>query len=151
MRIEVIIKDEHYWRRARRNWLVAGVIVLGLAGANGWRAYDRWCWAASWENNLQSRTDRPPEMDARFRRVGREARVDAGMRLVGVLLSCVGAVFCIRHSCRLTGRILQAQGRCVRCRYDLRGLSEPRCPECGTPFDRPLAPGEPQGTPPAEG
>ncbi len=26
-------------------------------------------------------------------------------------------------------------GRCVRCDYDLRGLPEPRCPECGTPFD----------------
>ena len=26
-------------------------------------------------------------------------------------------------------------GMCRRCEYDLRGLSEPRCPECGTPFD----------------
>ena len=25
-------------------------------------------------------------------------------------------------------------GVCVRCGYDLRGLPEPRCPECGTPF-----------------
>lgn len=25
-------------------------------------------------------------------------------------------------------------GICVRCGYDLRGLPEPRCPECGTPF-----------------
>ena len=24
---------------------------------------------------------------------------------------------------------------CVHCDYDLRGLPEPRCPECGTPFD----------------
>jgi hypothetical protein len=25
-------------------------------------------------------------------------------------------------------------GHCVRCGYDLRGLADPRCPECGTPF-----------------
>lgn len=24
---------------------------------------------------------------------------------------------------------------CLRCGYDLRGQAEPRCPECGTPFD----------------
>ncbi len=24
---------------------------------------------------------------------------------------------------------------CPRCGYDLRGLPEPRCPECGEPFD----------------
>jgi hypothetical protein len=27
-------------------------------------------------------------------------------------------------------------GTCRRCGYDLRGLPEPRCPECGTSFDR---------------
>lgn len=25
---------------------------------------------------------------------------------------------------------------CVKCGYELRALTEPRCPECGTPFDR---------------
>ena len=24
---------------------------------------------------------------------------------------------------------------CAKCRYDLNGLREPICPECGTPFD----------------
>ncbi len=27
-------------------------------------------------------------------------------------------------------------GRCAKCGYDLRGTIEPRCPECGTPFER---------------
>lgn len=27
---------------------------------------------------------------------------------------------------------------CLRCGYDCRGQREPRCPECGTPFDRKL-------------
>jgi hypothetical protein len=26
-------------------------------------------------------------------------------------------------------------GHCAKCGYNLRGLPEPRCPECGTPFD----------------
>ena len=28
------------------------------------------------------------------------------------------------------------RGHCQRCGYDLRGLPEPRCPECGTTFER---------------
>ena len=27
------------------------------------------------------------------------------------------------------------RGVCLQCEYDLRGLTEPRCPECGTPFE----------------
>lgn len=30
------------------------------------------------------------------------------------------------------------RGVCLRCEYDLRGLTEPRCPECGTPFEHVL-------------
>ncbi len=26
--------------------------------------------------------------------------------------------------------------RCVKCGYDLWGLTEPRCPECGMPFPK---------------
>ncbi len=36
---------------------------------------------------------------------------------------------------RREGRKLRRlQGRCEQCGYDLQGLPEPRCPECGTPF-----------------
>lgn len=35
---------------------------------------------------------------------------------------------------------LREPGRCERCGYLLRGLPEPRCPECGEPFD-PLSAG----------
>jgi hypothetical protein len=39
-------------------------------------------------------------------------------------------------ACRRMERQLQDPlwPRCVRCGYSLRGLTEPRCPECGTPF-----------------
>ncbi len=30
---------------------------------------------------------------------------------------------------------LQDRGLCVKCRYILTGLIEPRCPECGQPFE----------------
>ncbi len=30
---------------------------------------------------------------------------------------------------------------CLKCGYDLRGQTEPRCPECGTPFDAELIDG----------
>lgn len=31
-------------------------------------------------------------------------------------------------------------GICLKCGYDLRGLDQPRCPECGTPFRIPQSP-----------
>jgi len=47
----------------------------------------------------------------------------------------------------VVGRVLQSwqvrrlkrrltNGLCVNCGYDLRGLTLPRCPECGAPFDQ---------------
>lgn len=38
----------------------------------------------------------------------------------------------------LRRRRLRRAGRCESCGYTLRGLPEPRCPECRTPFDREL-------------
>ncbi len=35
-------------------------------------------------------------------------------------------------------RRIRQRGRCRQCGYNLRGLTEPRCPECGTPFDSSL-------------
>lgn len=32
-------------------------------------------------------------------------------------------------------RIRRLEGKCARCAYSLRGLTEPRCPECGNPFN----------------
>jgi hypothetical protein len=36
---------------------------------------------------------------------------------------------------RLKPVVRRLEGKCVRCGYMLRGLREPRCPECGTPFN----------------
>lgn len=45
-----------------------------------------------------------------------------------------------RPALRLLRRRLNELGRpvCAQCGYDLRGQTEPRCPECGRPFDRGL-------------
>lgn len=43
-----------------------------------------------------------------------------------VVALTLGLVFVPRH---------RAAGRCHECGYSLHGLAEPRCPECGTPFD----------------
>jgi hypothetical protein len=51
------------------------------------------------------------------------------------LFACYPTVGLIRGPVRRYGR--RQRGRCVRCSYDLRGLREPRCPECGTPFELP--------------
>lgn len=37
---------------------------------------------------------------------------------------------------RLTVRRRRRDGLCMSCGYDLRKLIDPRCPECGVPFDR---------------
>lgn len=49
-----------------------------------------------------------------------------------------------RHRCqRFLRQQLIASGIpiCLKCGYDLRGQTEPRCPECGTPFDAELIDG----------
>ncbi len=49
-----------------------------------------------------------------------------------------------RHRCqRFLRQKLVASGIpiCLKCGYDLRGQTEPRCPECGTPFDAELIDG----------
>ncbi len=57
-------------------------------------------------------------------------------------------ILIMRHRVRLFLRqelVAQGLAICVECGYDLRGQVEPRCPECGTPFDPRLL----QSTPPS--
>jgi hypothetical protein len=53
------------------------------------------------------------------------------------ILPTVEVAFGIRRLHRRRKR--RKIGRCAKCHYDLRGLPEPRCPECGTPFDETAA------------
>lgn len=47
----------------------------------------------------------------------------------------IGVWWLLRYSPRRIERIRRTRGLCAKCGYSLRGLLEPRCPECGTPFD----------------
>jgi len=44
----------------------------------------------------------------------------------------VGILLCPRLRSALRSRRRKAVGLCLKCGYDLRGQTEPRCPECGT-------------------
>ena len=60
--------------------------------------------------------------------------------LTGLLVS-VGLVWLGRRDIqRFLRKQLLERGVpiCLRCGYDLRGQTEPRCPECGTPFEEAL-------------
>ena len=60
--------------------------------------------------------------------VGGLSGSDLLVLLVGSPLAPLGAWLLYRNR-------KQVAGRCRSCGYNLHGLPEPRCPECGTPFD----------------
>lgn len=60
-------------------------------------------------------------------------------------VSCAGLTEAARAARKYTAhRARRNVGRCPTCRYDLRGLPEPRCPECGAFLD-------PDTVPPIQG
>ena len=52
-----------------------------------------------------------------------------------ILGAGVGTIHCAVRRRRVV-RWCRRRGRCPACGYDLRGTREPRCPECGSRFDR---------------
>jgi len=69
-------------------------------------------------------------------------RADAVFLVIVVPLSIIG---CYRGP---ASRAFKRPGICCKCGYPLSALTEPRCPECGTPFDPKLLGGRlspPQG------
>ena len=52
--------------------------------------------------------------------------------VISVLVFCATLQARFVYYKRMSREVL---GRCASCGYDLRGLTDPRCPECGTLFD----------------
>jgi len=68
-----------------------------------------------------------------FDAMERDFAVSLGLFMLCCATGCVGIG-------RLAGMIPRKtaadDARCAQCGYLLKGLESPRCPECGTPFDR---------------
>ena len=55
---------------------------------------------------------------------------------IACILGVVGSGLLCRYVAQVRHeRVLRRTGRCSNCGYSLRGLTIPRCPECGLPFD----------------
>ena len=55
--------------------------------------------------------------------------------MAGLFALGPGSVCCARLYRKWRTARRRRAGLCVTCAYDLRGLTSPRCPECGSPFD----------------
>ncbi len=64
---------------------------------------------------------------------------------VGVFLICVRALSRRTHLKLRQALVERGVGICIPCGYDLRGQTEPRCPECGASFDSALLSHGPEG------
>ncbi len=63
-------------------------------------------------------------------------RHDGLSRLLWHLMGWTAVVLVMLYAAHRLGPVIRRlEGKCVRCGYMLRGLPEPRCPECGTPFN----------------
>lgn len=69
---------------------------------------------------------------ARLVRGGRVDLVTAPIAIAACAISTVILFIVTRSYVRFKRR---KPGQCLKCHYNLVNLPEPRCPECGTPFD----------------
>lgn len=120
----------------------ATLSLLICAGAAGWRGL-RWyealilgafggaCFDVWWP-------DRRDYIGMRF----------GGPGLADYLLTYFGFIAAVATACAIIAesawmlrrRFPRPRDRCKTCDYRLIGLTTPRCPECGTPFDSPAIP-----------
>ena len=123
--------------RGRRRLVIAWCFaVFGLFGTAAWAASMSWSWAfwllctyavLSW---LWVATE-----SAAVQRTMGEGWIVCGMYFFSAFVpgaNAIIAVSMLQESSAVVeiDRRMQKQ-QCVRCRYDLRGISGPNCPECG--------------------
>ena len=139
MSIQPKPRDAAFWRRARCMWLFAACFCVVMALSTALHAYAEWDVADAMERRWI--TSRPPEDVAPlFRALVYRQRRDAYINYAVAVGWLVPAGLCLRAARRASARrltALQAEGICIHCGYDLRGLTENRCPECGRPFGPP--------------
>ena len=85
-----------------------------------------------WSGYTNLNTEWKPDLDVEAGEVRLSVPLWMPTVVFGLLLaSCRPLLF---HRRRKRKKL----GLCVKCGYNLKGLSEPRCPECNTPFDERL-------------
>ncbi len=136
-------RNVRYWRRRRAIWLCGVILCLGSVTVSaewGWLA----CETARYVDN------RAPEPSGYYRTAtgdlrGQSARTRLLWRTLayfaGSVVSAAGLVACFRGIRAAEFGLRRLGPYCRKCSYLLRGLTEPRCPECGTPFEPPRAEG----------
>ena len=81
-------------------------------------------------------------------KVARRARASERLEQLGITVGIpkaatvqialgVVALIALVEPDAVAARLRRRRGRCPRCGYSLRGLTEPRCPECGRPVTLP--------------
>jgi len=140
-------RDIRYWRQRRRLAIamtVAGIVLAcgqSWLGVSAWRRANRALAMARTLASLPAVASLPQAGSSGGGRLVLPAAAAASHRRdaywhaafgAGWLGLAVAWLFIARRA----GRQLRRSGRCcLKCGYDLRGLPEPRCPECGMPFN----------------
>ena len=87
-----------------------------------------------WEQRLRDKQETAPFDPSRWASfsptAGKPGKTGWIIHIPLLAISCVLAAYPIANA-PLRRYRRRKHGRCVRCGYDLRGLTEPRCPECG--------------------
>ena len=83
-----------------------------------------------------------PAVQQRLARTGRSYIYSSYYVFGAVSLACfAGSLLSLWLRQRAKRQLWRAEGKCEKCGYLLRGLTEPRCPECGTGFELPAGDG----------
>ena len=75
----------------------------------------------------------PHEIEVALRPVQRGLPLAAQERMASQVEVFTAAGFLAKR--RHVESLRRKLGLCIKCRYDLKGLTEPRCPECSTQFE----------------
>jgi hypothetical protein len=127
---------DRFWRQARRGPLWSLFMLLAFTTAFSIGAAKRLWDKFRLDERIhqtgmatQPGLARPLELEARNR------HFESTLYLAGAAVTACLSFYAYRRFVRLRRDFRLAVGRCIRCGYTLDGLGEPRCPECGAPFN----------------
>ena len=134
-----------FWRVARREpvwspdhvefWKRRRVMVIAAAGFLLVLGLVHFGVAAVTLRRLPAVPAGAPTLTEYWKNVRRDWQVEAASFMVVGVVCLLGTIAFVVDAYRLRGRVRRLLGHCGNCAYDLRGLTEPRCPEWGTAFD----------------